>query len=169
MADYLEAVLQGCSVGDLVECVSTAIPNCKCFTKGKLYTVEEDSQGVLYILDDNDMQMAYDTLATFSIVSSNTQATESDDKKDKPRSIVDGDYSPSAPWEEAHISGWRPYKPSKSNDKKDKPRSIVDGDYSQYCTWDVEESETKTSEWKPDTIREDIDIMESIRHACNRI
>jgi hypothetical protein len=78
-------------------------------------------------------------------------------------------YSPSAPWEEAHISGWRPYKPSKSNDKKDKPRSIVDGDYSQYCTWDVEESETKKSEWKPDTIREDIDIMESIRHACNRI
>ena len=48
------------------------------------------------------------------------------------------------------------------------PRSIVDGDYSQYCTWDVEEPETETSEWKPDTIREDIDIMESIRHACNR-
>ena len=49
-----------------------------------------------------------------------------------------------------------------------KPSSIVDGDYSQYCTWDVSEPQTKTSEWRPDTIRDDIDIMESIRHACNR-
>jgi hypothetical protein len=32
----------------------------------------------------------------------------------------------------------------------------------------MKEPKTKASEWKPDTIREDIDIMESIRHACNR-
>jgi hypothetical protein len=54
-----------------------------------------------------------------------------------------------------------------SKDEKNKPRSVVDGDYSEYCPWDLKPQETG-KQWEPDTIREDIDIMGSIRSASNR-
>lgn len=51
----------------------------------------------------------------------------------------------------------------------DTPKSVVDGDYSEHDTWGIgNKPHKKVKQWKPDTIREDIDIMESIRHACNR-
>lgn len=135
--DLLAEVLETCSKGDLIQCLSTP---CKYFTQGNVYMVHENRFGVLYVYDDISVK-AYSSKALFRLIPSNCQVT---------KTVV--------------TSG----KHTQSNDEKDKPRSIVDGDYSQYCTWDIEDPETKTSEWKPDTIREDIDIMESIRHACNR-
>ena len=115
--------------------------NGDCFFQGFVHMVHENPQGELYVYDEN-CDKAYSSKALFSVEVSNSQVTQ---------------------------PGVKSGKPTQSNDEKDKPRSIVDGDYSQYCTWDIEDPETKTSEWKPDRVREDLDIMESIRHACNRI
>ena len=138
MIESLSNVIETCSKGDLIRCVSA---HDKRFTQGNVYMVHENPQGDLYVYDDN-CDKAYGSKALFRLIPSNSQVTQ---------------------------PGVKSGKPTQSNDEKDKPRSIVDGDYSQYCTWDVEDPETKTSEWKPDKVREDLDIMESIRHACNRI
>jgi hypothetical protein len=217
MADSLIKVLELCSEGDILECVATSTPNCKYFTKGNMYIVREDRQGVLYILDDNCVK-AYDTVACFSTITSKPQAVSaakpvpvsavvSGDLDAVLADCVEGDYitctgtmGKNSQWytvgkayrvlvdidgelcirdDDNDLSSYsraqfekvqtlQPSQLAPREELDDKPRSIVDGDYSQYCTWDIEDPETKTSEWKPDTVREDIDIMESIRHACNR-
>lgn len=161
----LEDVLKHCSEGDTLEC--TYVFSKKHFTINKTYQVimgVKNKRGELCIVNEKGMECTGSTsdfkLVQKASIQYSPSAPYSAAKPASP-TVVPGKPVQSAqlaPWEEA----------TKSNDEKEKPRSIVDGDYSQYCTWDVEDPETKTSEWKPDTIREDVDIMESIRHACNR-
>jgi hypothetical protein len=155
----LSDVLPKCSAGDLLECTSAFST---LFTQGNLYIVRKGTgsrHGKMCIFDDKGCEIS-GAFSEFKKVQQGSiqYAKSSPYGAPKPVAVMSGKSPQLAPWEEA----------TESNDEKDKPRSIVDGDYSQYCTWDVEDPETKTSEWKPDTIREDVDIMESIRHACNR-
>lgn len=141
----LREVLMNCSEGDEIICTHLDSKNKNYLTKHKSYTVTKDHYGTLCIIDDDGVPL-FHTSSSFAQVSSGTYYSKF------------LQFAQSILGEEA----------IESDDKKGKPRSIVDGDYSRYCTWDIEDPETNTSEWKPDTIREDIDIMESIRHACNR-
>jgi len=138
--EWLENVINSLCAGDYVRCVEVDSRETDEFTQLTVYEVQEDRCGGMFIEGDDGIYYG-------SSYSKFIQRT----------SVVG-----------CVRSSVSAAEPTQSNDEKDKPRSVVDGDYSQYCTWDVEDPETKTSEWKPDTIREDIDIMESIRHACNR-
>ncbi len=143
MSQKLEIVLYSCSKGDEIICTKTTTLSNKWFTVGKTYEVLDDEDGDTYVLDEY-RNMRFSSGAEFEKMILIKRSGQS-----------------------LHT-----FKALYGSDTKakveQKPSSIVDGDYSQYCTWDVTDKQTKTSEWVPDTIRDDIDIMESIRHACNR-
>jgi hypothetical protein len=143
-------VITHCSEFDILQCVQA---NSTRFTLGKVYTVLRGvatKQGVLCILDDMGAECTK-SYSLFELLQPPSIKYSSSAQFEKAQPSVKS--AQLAPWEESD----------------DTPKSVVDGDYSEHDTWGIgNKPHKKVKQWEPDTIREDIDIMESIRHACNR-
>lgn len=150
ISDDLDDVLPQCSEGDVLECTKSYSAR---FTLGKVYPVVKKvtgyKKGRLCIVDDAGYE-ARGSASKFTKVQPIQYSPSAPSSALKPIAVMSGQV---APWDEPD----------------DTPKSVVDGDYSEHDTWGIgNKPHKKVKQWKPDTIREDIDIMESIRHACNR-